>query len=448
MHTFEELIKEEEKIKEIIKNILFLAKKRTDNIEVNINVLKRSSLSFRNKTFENFQFCSTKLLVIKVYDQYRKGCVSSTDFSLSSIKTMIDKAILLSKYTSVDSCSGLPDQALLAFNMPFIDLCFFSNFDIKDVIEMTSLVESSAYEFDKRIINTEGTCFCSDFNVIGIGNSLGLLQTYKTTDYFLSTGIIAKDNKNNMQCAFNSTLARKVNNLEKPELFGIKTARYAIKKLSPKKISTIKLPVVFISDVSSSLFLSFSDAINGENIYQKSSFLSNSLGKQIFPTWLNIIEEPHLDGGIASKPFDNEGVLTKQRTVVNKGVLKSWKLNSYTARKLGLKTTGNAGGIHNWLVSYDKVYDFKKLLRFMYKGIVVTDLMGQGVNIITGDYSRGMSGFFVDKGKIQYPLHEMTISGNLKRMFLDIIKISNDINNNEVVKCGSVLISQMQISGK
>lgn len=447
MYTFNQIIKEEVKLKEIIKNILFLAENKIDSIEVNINVVKKSSLVFRNNNSENIQFCNTGLLTIIVYNKYRKGCVSSTNFSLYSIKKMIDKAIHLSQDTSIDDCCGLPEKKFLAFNLKPINLYFFKKFNIKEVIDMTSCVESSAYKFDKRIVNTEGTYFSNEVNIIAIGNSLGLLQTYKTTNYYLSTGIVAKD-RYNMQCDFNISLARRVSDLENPKLLGIKTAKRAIKKLFPKKINTIKLPVIFISDISSSLFFDFSDAINGKNIYQKSSFISNSLEKKIFPRWLNILEEPHINAGIGSKPFDNEGVLTKSSIVVNKGILKSWKLNSYSARKLGLQTTGNSGSIHNWLVSYDKDCNFKDLLKLMHKGIVVTDLMGQGVNIITGDYSRGFSGFFVDQGKIQYPLHEMTISGNLKQMFLDIIKISNDINNNEVIQCGSILISQMQISGK
>ncbi|BBI01089.1 predicted Zn-dependent proteases and their inactivated homologs [Buchnera aphidicola (Nipponaphis monzeni)] len=446
MYHLETIQKEEIKLKELIQYVLNLANKKVDFIEVYIIKKKGINVTTRNTTLENVEYNNSGNMTITVYNAYKKGSVSFTKMNINNIKKMLNKAIDLSNHVSVDPYNQLPDKDMLALSAIKLNLFNFYLCNFKKIIKTNFLIEKCAFGFSKKITNTEGTNFCYSIDTIVLGNNLGLLQSYKTTIYSLSTGMIA-GKSDNMQTAFYYTIARDINKLENPEYLGHQSAKRAIKKLYPKKIYSNKLPVIFISDISSCLFNNLAYAIDGYNIYTKSSFLIHSLKKQIFPNWLNIVEEPHLDQGIGSKPFDREGVFTQSRIIIEKGILNNWSLSTYTSKKLGLKTTGNLGGIYNWLVSYDLAYSLKALLQYMHKGILITELLGQGINFTNGDYSKGASGFFVDNGTIQHPVHEFTISSNLKDMFLNVVKISKDINKQKIIQCGSVLLSDMVISG-
>jgi len=235
--------------------------------------------------------------------------------------------------------------------------------------------------------------------------------------------------------------------LDSPIVIGEDSAYRSIKRLFPKKIKTIKSSVIFSSDIAFSFFKNLVYAISGNNVYKKSTFLLNALGCKIFPNWLNIIDNPHLKKGLGSKYFDDEGVCTKYNVIVKNGILKSWLLNVYTGRKLKFDSTGNSGGIHNWFITGDGMLSFKELIKYMHRGLLVTELIGHGVNITTGDYSRGVFGFWIERGTVQYPVSEITISGNLKNMFNNIVRIGSDINKKYTINCGSILLSEMQISG-
>lgn len=339
----------------------------------------------------------------------------------------------------------MPDIELLCYKNEDLDLFHPSEFDVKNAINSASIAERESFKFDKRIINSEGSCFSNHVTINVFGNSLGMLEKYKSTRYSNYNCVIAKDN-NAMQRDFSYSTSRKLDELEKADILGQKTAKKAISKLGSKKINTIKCPVIFFKRNVFYFFSHLILAISGDSVYRKSTFLLHDLKKLIFPEWLNIQENPHIKTGLGSKPFDSEGVLTSIKSIIKNGILETWLLNTYNARRLGLKSTGNSGGISNWLVS-NKNISFKELLKIMNTGLLITELMGQGVDIVTGNYSRGAIGFWIENGKVKYPVNEITISGNLRNMWTNIISISNDTNIYSNIQCGSTLLSEIQVSG-
>ena len=300
--------------------------------------------------------------------------------------------------------------------------------------------------YNNGITNTEGGSFNSHYGVKVFGNSHGMLQGYCSTRHSLSSCVIAEEN-GDMERDYAYTIGRAMSDLQTPEWVGADCARRTLSRLSPRKLSTMKAPVIFANEVATGLFGHLVGAIAGGSVYRKSTFLLDSLGKQILPDWLTIEEHPHLLKGLASTPFDSEGVRTERRDIVKDGILTQWLLTSYSARKLGLKSTGHAGGIHNWRIAGQGL-SFEQMLKEMGTGLVVTELMGQGVSAITGDYSRGAAGFWVENGEIQYPVSEITIAGNLKDMWRNIVTVGNDIETRSNIQCGSVLLPEMKIAGQ
>ncbi|HXK00362.1 MAG TPA: metalloprotease PmbA, partial [Buchnera sp. (in: enterobacteria)] len=343
--------------------------------------------------------------------------------------------------------SGLPNVNILATDdIIDLDILYPVKYDINMAANLAITAEDAAFKYDKRIVNTEGVTFNSYISSIACGNSIGLFQGYSSSCHSLSCCSIAQE-KECMQRDYAYTVSRKINDLDSAEFIGRKSADRSIARLFPRKINTIKVPIIFSSEVAPSFFYNFVNAISGYNVDKKSTFLLNKLGKNVFPNFLSIMDYPHIRKGLGSKPFDNEGVRTKYNLIVDKGKLITWLLDSYISRKLGLNSTGHAGGIHNLLVQTNANLNLNYLLKYMGKGLLVTELMGDGVNIITGNYSRGVFGFWIENGIIQYSVSEITISGNLEEMFKNIIKIGNDVNKNSVIQCGSILLSEMQISG-
>lgn len=446
MQSVDQIEKEEEILINAVKNTLHLAEEKV-NFSISVFVKKTMGINvnIRNSIIENINFNNDGALFITVYNKFSKGVVSSRDFSINGIKKMLEIAINISKYSSSDFFSGLPDTELLCFRSKNLDLFHPSDCNVKNAISFASTSEKEAFQFDKRIINSEGSFFSSHITINVFGNSLGMLEKYKSTYYTNYTCMIAKD-KNSMQRDFSYSAARKLEDLEKPNILGRKTAQNAISRLGSKKINTIKCPIIFSRDIASNFFFHFVSAISGDNVYRKSTCLLHDLKKRIFPEWLNIEEKPHLKKGLGSKPFDSEGVETKNKSIIKNGILQTWLLNTYNARRLNLISTGNSGGISNLFVSHKNI-SFKEILKMMYNGLLITELMGQGVDIVSGNYSRGAVGFWVKDGKIQYPVNEITISGNLKNMWNNIISISNDINIYSNIQSGSILLSEMQISG-
>ncbi|CAG9431843.1 TPA: metalloprotease PmbA [Providencia alcalifaciens] len=446
MSVTEQVAEQRKQLEQAVAHALEFAKSRCDGAEVAVNKSTGISVSTRQGEVENVEFNSDGALGITVYHKQRKGSASSTDLSAEAIERTVQAAIDIANYTSEDPCAGPAEESLLAFDAPDLNLFQATELSPEEAIKLASIAEMTALNTDSRIVNTEGGSFNGHYGIRVFGNSLGLLKSYSSSRYSMSSCVIAEQN-GEMERDYAYTIARSMKALKSPEWVGQECARRTLSRLSPRKLPTMKAPVIFASEVATGLFGHLVGAISGSSIYRKSSFLMDSLGKQILPTWLTINEQPHLMGGLASSPFDSEGVRTTERNIVENGVLQTWLMTSYSARKLGLQSTGHAGGIHNWRIEGQGL-SFDALLKQMGTGLVVTELMGQGVSGITGDYSRGASGFWVENGEIQYPVSEITIAGNLKDMWMNMVTIADDIETRSNIQCGSVLIPEMSIAGQ
>ncbi|WP_312141935.1 metalloprotease PmbA [Atlantibacter hermannii] len=429
-----------------VSQALELAAGKADGAEVAVSKTTGISVSTRYGEVENVEFNSDGALGITVYHQNRKGSASSTDLSPDAIARTVQAALDIARYTSPDPCAGVADKELLAFDAPDLDLFHPAEVDADRAIELAARAEEVALKADKRITNTEGGSFNSHYGIKVFGNSHGMLQSYCSTRHSLSSCVIAEQD-GDMERDYAYTIGRAIEDLRSPEWVGEECAQRVLSRLAPRKLSTMKAPVIFAREVATGLFGHLVGAIAGGAVYRKSTFLLDSLGKQILPEWLTIEEHPHLLKGLASTPFDSEGVRTERRDIVKDGVLQQWLLTNYSARKLGLTSTGHAGGIHNWRIN-GRGLGFDALLKEMGTGLVVTELMGQGVSGITGDYSRGAAGFWVENGVIQYPVSEITIASNLKDMWRNIVTIGDDIETRSNIQCGSVLLPEMKIAGQ
>ena len=317
--------------------------------------------------------------------------------------------------------------------------------DAPQAIELAKDCETHAVKFDKRIENSEGASVSSHDFIRLYANSHDFVGGYRASRHSLSCVLIASDDKG-MQRDYDYSTARRSDDLLSAQKLGEAAANKTLARLNARKLSTRKAPVIFAHDVSNSLLGAFISAVSGSNLYRRSSFLLDRLDTQVFATGYDVYEQPHLATALGSAPFDSEGVLTRNNMFIKDGRLESYVLGSYSARRLGLATTANAGGVHNLTISHDDL-TFKQLLARMDTGLVVTELMGQGVNLVTGDYSRGVSGFWVEKGEIQYPVEEITVAGKLNDMYRNICGIGNDIDPRKATRCGSILIEEMMIAG-
>ncbi|AWK43639.1 metalloprotease PmbA [Photorhabdus laumondii subsp. laumondii] len=446
MKITDQIAEQRKQLENAVSQALELAKAGCDAAEVAVNKTTGISVSTRFGEIENVEFNSDGALGITVYHQQRKGSASSTDLSPDAIARTVQAAVDIARYTSQDPCAGPADKALLAFEAPDLNLFHPTELDADKAIELAARAEQTALQADKRITNTEGGSFNSHYGIRVFGNSHGMLQSYCSSRHSMSSCVIAELD-GDMERDYAYTINRRFEDLKSPEWVGQECARRALSRLSPRKLPTMKAPVLFAAEVATGLFGHLVGAISGSSIYRKSSFLLDHLGKQILPSWLTIEERPHLLAGLASSPFDSEGVSTCNRDIIKDGILQTWLLTSYSARKLGMASTGHAGGIHNWCIA-GQGQDFAGLLRQMGTGLVVTELMGQGVSAVTGDYSRGAAGFWVENGEIQYPVSEITIAGNLKDMWANMVTIGNDIETRSNIQCGSVLLPEMSIAGQ
>ncbi|VFP83239.1 metalloprotease PmbA [Candidatus Erwinia haradaeae] len=441
-----DIVERHDSLKKLVAIALELVKNHCDGAEVVI--LQTSGLSVKTSygAIENIEFNRDVEFFVRILDQNHTGFVSSTDISVAAITHAIQTALKIVRYTSIDPHNGMVDRDLLAWCTQDLDLYHPTEIDTEYATSLASRAEQTALQLDPRIINTEGGCFDSRASIKVVGNSYGMCQGYYTTLYSLSAGVVSQEN-GSMKRGSAYTLARAIEDLEPPECVGKKSACRALSRLSSQKISTMTAPVIFAAEVAIDLFYALAVAINGGSVYRKATFLLNSMGEKILPPWLSIEEHPHLLKGIASAPFDNEGVQTKRRDIVKNGILQSWLLTSYSARRLGLQSTGHAGGMYNWFI-LGHTLDFHDMLKKMGRGLFLTELMGHGVNEMTGDYSRGALGFWVENGEVQYPVREITIAGNLKDMWLNIVSMSSDIEKNSTIQCGSILVSAMKIGGE
>lgn len=432
-------------LKKVANQVLELTCERSTESAVSIVRTKGISISIRYGKIENIEFDNNEVLSIIVFLEQKKGIALSNNLGSIAVCNTVDSAVSIAQYSSKDVYSGVADKELLAFKPMHLGLCFPVALDIEIGADLAIQAENIALKYDRRIVCSDGGKFNSHVITKVFGNSHGVLNSYSSTQHSLLCSVVAESD-GVMEQSYAYTLSRSFEDLRSPEWVGNECARRVLSKLGSKKIKTTQSSVLFMSDVAISLFKHLAEAIHGSNVYRGSTFLLNDLGKNIFPSWISIKEFPHLIKGIGSAPFDNEGVQTANRVIVKNGMLEGWILDTYSARKLGLKSTGHAGGIYNWHINYKDI-SIEDLIKNMQCGIVVNNIMGSGVNLITGDYSRGVSGFWVENGEVQYPIDEVTISGNLKQMFLGIISISNDIEVRDNICCGSVLIDSMKVAG-
>lgn len=446
MKVITQVAEQRKTLENAVAQALELAKVGADAAEVAVTKTTGISISTRFGEVENVEFNSDGALGITVYHQQRKGSASSTDLSPDAIARTVQAALDIARYTSPDPFAGPADKELLAFDAPDLDLFHPAELDAERGIELAARAEQSSLKFDPRITNTEGGSFNSHYGIKVFGNSHGMLQSYSSSRHSLSSCVIA-EHDGDMERDYAYTIARDINDLKSPEWVGEECARRTLSRLAPRRLPTMEAPVMFAAEVATGLFGHLVGAISGSSVYRKSTFLLDSLGKQILPEWLTINEQPHLLKGMASTPFDSEGVRTVERNIVENGVLQTWLMTSYSARKLGMQSTGHAGGIHNWRIKGQGL-GFEDMLKKMGTGFLVTELMGQGVSGVTGDYSRGAAGFWVENGEIQYPVSEVTIAGNLKDMWSNLVTLGDDIELRSNIQCGSALLEAMKIAGE
>ena len=405
------------------------------------------SVTARNCAIETVQDYKDQSFSITVYLDKSVGSASSNNLSESAIKATIDKAFSLSSLTATDDCNGLADKERMAPGAKDLDLYFPWNLDIKEAETMAIECEASALEYDDKVINSEGATVGSYVNQSLYANSHGFSGETKSTGHSISCTAIASDN-GLMEMDYDYTSARHYKDLQDHKEIGSLAAKQALDHLGSKKIKTTKAPVVFSPRVSSSLISHLMTAISGSSLYRNASFLVDSKDKKICPEFISIREEPHLKRGFSSCYFDAEGVETVPRCIVENGVLKGYLLSSYSARRLGLDTTGNAGGHHNLIVEPTADENLESMIKNIDSGFLVTGLIGYGVNIVNGDYSRGANGFWIENGEIAYPVSEVTVAGNLKDMLMRINTIGNDPEKKGSIFSGSILIDDLMIAGE
>lgn len=446
-HNNSELHKSTTELTQLMKDVLDLAKAEgATDAAVAVNNDRGFSVDVRMGEVETVAFSEDKGVGLTVYIGKRKGGASSTDTSPAALKSLVKAACDIARVSAEDPCFGLADKELMAKNHPDLDL--YHPWDIKpeQAIKMAIDCESHALSLDKRITNSDGVSVSSYESHHGYANTHGGSGFTHSTRHSISCSLIATDGQK-MQRDYDYSTVRNADNLEPISSIAKNAVERAISRLGARQISTQMIPVIFSSRVSSGLFGSFINAISGSNLYRKNSFLLDSVGQQLFPEFIQVYEQPHLQGALGSAAFDSEGVTTRPNLIVDKGRLMHYLLGSYSARRMGLTTTGNSDGVHNLTID-PTAGDLNELLHTMGTGLLVTELMGQGVNIITGDYSRGASGYWVENGEIQFPVDEVTIAGNLKEIFQMIRAVGNDINPNISTRCGSILIDKMMVAGK
>lgn len=446
-HNNSEVHKSTTELARLMNEVLELAKKEgATDAAVAVNNDRGFSVDVRMGEVETVAFSEDKGVGITVYIGQRKGGASSTDTSSKALESMVKAACDIAKVSAEDACFGLADKELMSKNHPDLDLYHPWDVNPQQAIELALKCESHALSLDKRIVNSDGVSVSSYESHHAYANTAGGEGYLHSTRHSLSCSLIAKEGEE-MRRDYDYTTVRHAKDLVSPEMIAKNAVARALSRLNSKKIETQMVPVIFSSRVSSGLFSSFIGAISGSNLYRKNSFLMDTIGQDIFPEFIQIYEQPHLHGALGSSPFDSEGVSTRPNVLVKNGRLLQYVMGSYSARKMGLKTTANSDGVHNLTIDPNSG-DLASLLKQMGRGLLVTELMGQGVNGITGDYSRGASGFWVENGEIAFPVDEVTIAGNLKEMFMDIKAVGNDINPNISTRCGSVLIAKMMVAGK
>ena len=437
---------QEQTLRDAVSFAIDTAQKAGATAEVGVTKVSGLSVSTRLQEIENVEFTNDGALGISVYLGQQKGNAFTSDLSEEVIKNTVEAALAIAKYTSPDDCTGLADKELMAFEAPDLELYHGASVDVEQATKLALEAEKAALEYDAKIVNSNAASFNSHTGVRVYGNTHGMLQSYLSSRYSLSCSVIGGE-LDQLENDYEYTVSREFDALSSADWVGQNCAKKVIARLNPQKLTTREVPVIFLNDVATGLISHLTGAISGGSLYRKSSFLLDHLGKQVLPDWFQISERPHLLRRLASTPFDSEGVRTQDLEIIQDGVLQTYLLTSYSGRKMGMQSTGHAGGIHNWLVKPNLTGGLTALLRQMGTGLLVTDVMGQGVNIVTGDYSRGAAGFWVENGEIQYPVAEITIAGQLQDMLKNIVAVADDIEHRSNIQTGSILLDKMKISG-
>ncbi len=444
----------QDQLKEIAQDVLRFAKdKGASDAAVEISEGQGLSVTVRKGQIETIEQNKDKGIGVTVYlgrdRAIRRGNASTSDFSAQSLKDTVEAAYNIARFTAEDDCAGLPEAELLEQQPRDLQLFHPWALTAEQAVTLAQRAEAAAFAVDKRITNSEGANAYAQQSHFVMANTRGFMGGYPYSRHSLSVSPIAGKG-NNMQRDDWYSSDRNPNKLAQPEAIGRYAAERALSRLSARKLDTRKCPVLFEAPLAAGLLGSFVQAVSGGALYRKSTFLTDSLGTAVFSPDIQILEDPHVPGAVGSSPFDEEGVRTQRREVVRDGIVQGYFLSTYSARKLGMQTTGNAGGSHNLQIVSSTTRagdDFIAMLRKLDTGLLVTELMGHGVNYVTGDYSRGASGYWVERGVIQYPVEEITIAGNMRDMFKDIAAIGDDVLVRGTKKTGSILISSMTIAG-
>jgi PmbA protein len=414
--------------------------------EVSLSDGTALTVNVRKGEIESVEFQRDRDLGITVYFGQRRGHASTSDLSERAIGEALEHACAIARHTGEDPCAGLADPERMAREVPDLDLDHPWPLTVDAAVELAREAEATALSLDPRISNTEGAGLDTRRGISVYANSHGFVGHQQGTQHSLSCAVIAGTGED-MQRDYWYSAARVPAALEAAAQVGRRAAERSLARLHPRRLETRRAPVLFVPELARGLFGSFVGAISGSALYRKASFLLDQAGRPVFAPQVNIGQRPHLPRAMGSTAYDQEGVATADRELVVAGVLQGYVLGSYSARRLGLQSTGNAGGVFN-LVVQPGALDFDGMLREMGTGLVVTELMGQGVNPVTGDYSRGAAGFWVEQGVIAYPVAGITIAGNLRDMFRGIRAIGNDVDTRGNIRSGSVLIEAMTIAGQ
>jgi PmbA protein len=433
-------------IEDIVRLVLAEARKHgADQAEAAASHDLGIAATARLGTVENLEYTNDRGVGVTVFCGTHKGSASTSDFSPEALCETVEKACAFARYTEDDPCAGLADADRMATGIPDLDLAHDWPLDSEEAIRIAVESEDAARSFDKRITNSEGATVSTNNGIRAYGNSHGFIASYRKSSHSISCVVVGEQN-DVMQRDYHYTTARDPADLESAKNVGQRAARRTIDRLGARKVRTCKAKVLLAPEIARGFIGHAVAAISGGAQYRRSSFLLSAAGELIFPRFLQMLERPHIQKGMASAPYDAEGVATRDRDLVVDGVLQGYILGSYSARRLNLTTTGNAGGAHNLIVPGNS-RDMASLVRDMGTGLVVHELIGHGVNPVTGDYSRGAAGFWVENGEIAFPVHEVTIAGNLRNLYQRILAVGQDPDLRGGIRCGSVLIDEMAIAG-
>ncbi|MNQ08832.1 peptidase PmbA [compost metagenome] len=413
--------------------------------EVAVSLEQGLSTSVRQGEVETVEFNRDRGFGITLYLGQRKGSASTSAQGAEAIRETVAAALAIARHASEDDCAGLADAALMARELPDLDLYHPWAITPEQAIEQALACEAAAFATDPRVTKADGTTLNTHLGCRVYGNSHGFVGGYASSRHSLSCVMIA-EGEGQMQRDYWYDVSRIGSELASGESIGRRAAERAVSRLGARPVPTCEVPVLFAAELATGLFGHLLAAISGGNLYRKASFLEDALGQQLFPDWLSLDERPHLPRGMGSASFDGDGLATYAKPFVEGGRLVSYALGTYSGRKLGMPSTANAGGVHNLFVSHGSE-DQAALIRRMDRGLLVTELMGQGLNMVTGDYSRGAAGFWVENGVIQFPVQEVTIAGNLRDMFQGIVAVGSDLELRGNVRTGSVLIDKMMVGG-